>query len=807
MINVETKTLKSSATIPFVKSEDTKGKTLSSYKKSKSRVFPGQDEYEWWFNFCPAVNEYSSENEKNHVKLALNLIPAAEGRVTIEAEGLPTKTYDFPKCKYFDWFYVHQAEFYAAIEHVLVLKCTVEIDVDFVPKIRNFCPKPDVYTPLYDSMFSEMQITGLTNNLKVTKTLKDEINIPLRKSVGRENKFWNPETTQSQLELNSNVFRWSVTYVHDKEESPVSLIFIFCPNLIINVNARLTVEAEGLPTKTYTISNSGKFYFDHFPYQDVFNAIIDDELNLKCTLELTVDTNFVPEIRTEFCNYNDIEADFEIHRGDDHYKVHKVVLSKISPIFKSMLEHNFAKSSSNKLVINDFDFKTIKTAMNIVYGRPWGKISVGLALDVLYFVDKYKITDFFDELEEVLTSNLSMNNFYAILRYANECAKTDLFAKCAALYKDYEDTIKTAEPFLALPGPLVIKLLKCAFQFENELDVFYHARQKGICVDVVIEPSTVEIQTLADFLKVVPYAWKYYIEDLKVKCAQFYQQNKAEVEKSWEFQSYPKMMQQALSILGRPIEARTDFREYENVPTDFEIQCGENQLRVHKDVLSQISPVFEAMLRHNFVETSSNKIEINDFDFKTIETALNICYGRSCGDLSTELMLDILYFADKYHIADIFTQLEEVLTHNLSTTNFCTVFHCANDFENTGLFAECVKFYKQNKSNIKIAEATLPFPLVFKLVKSAYQLKTELDAFMHARRDGFRLDIEELEVPTLADFFKTVPYAWEKYEDGLKMKCAKFWQDNKDTVRKTEEYSSFSRSIKEELDVLGACFE
>uniref|UniRef100_A0A7E4UNW7 BTB domain-containing protein n=1 Tax=Panagrellus redivivus TaxID=6233 RepID=A0A7E4UNW7_PANRE len=809
-------------------------KTVSD-GQTKSRVFPGSKNCEWTFSYYPAKSALSHETEKNHVRITLNFDQAVKGSVTIEAEGLPMKTSEFPKCHYVNMFYVHHDDFLAAIGYDLRLTCTVEIDVDFIPETKpasekdtslkfpktesllnvlpktesllNVLPKtsPAEEPPLFLTMFSGLRSLEHTEKLQNVTTLRGKILSHLR--LDDDKIKWSCAYKFRYLQNESNRYRWSINYVvNDEYKWPVEISAELYQDMDISFNGKLIVEADRLPTKTYPITNCGKFSFDYLPYEDVYNVLNHGSLQLKFTLAITFSHDYVPEIRADFHDYNEVPTDFEIHCKDDRYEVHKDVLTKISPVFEKKLEHDFIETGSNMIEINDFDFATIEAVMNLCYGRPLDNISVGLTLDILYFAAKYRMTDITVEFESRLVHSLSITNFCAVLQYVNNCERTKLFAECAEFYKRNEDTIKTTVTFLALPGPLVNKLLKCAFQFKTEMALFYHARQKGICLDVAIDPSTIEIQTLADFFQVVPYAWKNQIGSLKVKCAQFYQQNKDEIDKSWEYKSYPKAMQQTLNILGRRLEARTDLREYENIPTDFEIQCGDNQFKVHKNVLSQISPVFEAMLRHNFVETSSNKIEINDFDFKTVETAMNICYGRPCGDLSTELVLDILYFADKYHIADFFTQLE-VSMHNLSITNFCAVLRYANTLEKTTLFAECVAFYNLHKDSIGRDVAALPVPLVMKLLKAVYHLETELETFLRARKNRIRLDIEELEVPTLADFFKTVPYAWEKYEDGLKMKCAKFWQDNKDTVRKTEEYLSFSRSIKEELDLLGACFE
>uniref|UniRef100_A0A7E4VBI7 THO complex subunit 1 n=1 Tax=Panagrellus redivivus TaxID=6233 RepID=A0A7E4VBI7_PANRE len=63
------------------------------------------------------------------------------------------------------------------------------------------------------------------------------------------------------------------------------------------------------------------------------------------------------------------------------------------------------------------------------------------------------------------------------------------------------------------------------------------------------------------------------------------------------------------------------------------------------------------------------------------------------------------------------------------------------------------------------------------------------------------------DVTTFQEFLSTVHYAWEYPQENLKMKCAKFWQENKDVVKEKPEYQLLPRTIQASLTILGCCVE
>uniref|UniRef100_A0A7E4W8F1 BTB domain-containing protein n=1 Tax=Panagrellus redivivus TaxID=6233 RepID=A0A7E4W8F1_PANRE len=225
-----------------------------------------------------------------------------------------------------------------------------------------------------------------------------------------------------------------------------------------------------------------------------------------------------------------------------NHEVYHAAILKFSPVFETRYKDYYLK----KLEIPGFNFETVEAVLNTFYDWPGDEISVELAFDVLRLCEKYDIMHVFDSFEEVMERNLSPDNFFEVLQFAHDCTRRTLFAKSAAFYKINEDAIKNTEAFLALPGPLIVMLLKSAYNLETELDVFFYARDNGIHLDM----EHIEVKTALDFFRSVPYAWHHHEENLKLKCAIFWRENKDILGRNPQYQQYPNSFEHELDVLG-----------------------------------------------------------------------------------------------------------------------------------------------------------------------------------------------------------------------------------------------------------------
>ena len=77
--------------------------------------------------------------------------------------------------------------------------------------------------------------------------------------------------------------------------------------------------------------------------------------------------------------------------------------------------------------------------------------------------------------------------------------------------------------------------------------------------------------------------------------------------------------------------------------------------QAHKCVLIARSPVFEALLLDS--EMNQNQIQINinsnlfsNFDYETVEIALELMYDRKMSTLTMKQKMDVLLFFDEYDV-------------------------------------------------------------------------------------------------------------------------------------------------------------
>jgi len=141
--------------------------------------------------------------------------------------------------------------------------------------------------------------------------------------------------------------------------------------------------------------------------------------------------------------------------------------------------------------------------------------------------------------------------------------------------------------------------------------------------------------------------------------------------------------------------------------TDFVIvlESGE-ALRVHKIFLAENSPVFDAMLSQDFVETQHNQVKIDQFDEETVISFLQYIYADCVKDERTiELLraaagpekhifkrtgfdpnrftVDLMGMAHFYEVKDLMDDCAEYLKENIGDDNVMDVWmeaeKCGNE--------------------------------------------------------------------------------------------------------------------------------
>uniref|UniRef100_A0A7E4V375 BTB domain-containing protein n=1 Tax=Panagrellus redivivus TaxID=6233 RepID=A0A7E4V375_PANRE len=196
------------------------------------------------------------------------------------------------------------------------------------------------------------------------------------------------------------------------------------------------------------------------------------------------------------------------------------------------------------------------------------------------------------------------------------------------------------------------------------------------------------------------------------------------------------------------------FHLLQHVPTDTSLVVESKTIPTHKHFLLLISPVFKSMFLHD-----TAKVEITDFDFKTVKSVIDYCYGRELKDLSIDTIVSMLRFSDKYTIMAITDEFEKLPSANLSVETFCTIVRYAYDCNKKTLFTKCCDFFKEHQDELKTTDkfAKLPPALVTTVLKSVFILKTNFDILRHAHKKNINSVVEHLEQSflkqmTLQDF-------------------------------------------------------
>uniref|UniRef100_A0A7E4ZRQ4 BTB domain-containing protein n=1 Tax=Panagrellus redivivus TaxID=6233 RepID=A0A7E4ZRQ4_PANRE len=177
-----------------------------------------------------------------------------------------------------------------------------------------------------------------------------------------------------------------------------------------------------------------------------------------------------------------------------------------------------------------------------------------------------------------------------------------------------------------------------------------------------------------------------------------------------EFDCYPLSMAMSRYICIPP---KSGF--------DFEIHVGDRCIKAHRQFLSKISPVFNAMLTHNMLEAQSGKLNIVDFDFGVVNIAIDICYGLDFVLASTADIVNLLTFADKYDIRFLMWQLENhIRSIKICAINFVPLLRYAWIHSHELLKSKCAECYDANREIIATSEfVNLPDTIVVEFLRYA----------------------------------------------------------------------------------------
>uniref|UniRef100_A0A914P334 BTB domain-containing protein n=1 Tax=Panagrolaimus davidi TaxID=227884 RepID=A0A914P334_9BILA len=122
---------------------------------------------------------------------------------------------------------------------------------------------------------------------------------------------------------------------------------------------------------------------------------------------------------------------------------------------------------------------------------------------------------------------------------------------------------------------------------------------------------------------------------------------------------------------------------WEGKEKDFEIivafvKNDEKTVKIHKQLVIIQSEYFEGMFRSGMEETITNTLKIIDFDFKTVNAAVQFFYGQQIPDTtSIKEMFELLRFADKYFIDNLTDYITTFIPYRFSPSNIVEISNAA----------------------------------------------------------------------------------------------------------------------------------
>uniref|UniRef100_A0A7E4ZQY1 BTB domain-containing protein n=1 Tax=Panagrellus redivivus TaxID=6233 RepID=A0A7E4ZQY1_PANRE len=107
--------------------------------------------------------------------------------------------------------------------------------------------------------------------------------------------------------------------------------------------------------------------------------------------------------------------------------------------------------------------------------------------------------------------------------------------------------------------------------------------------------------------------------------------------------------------------------------SDAKIVIDTTEIKIHRDFLSMISPVFNTIFGPETKESQIGIVKIADFSVATVQNALDYCYGVDTNVKNATEVIHMLRFYDKYDIQPLITKLEAWLKANMTVKNFAPI--------------------------------------------------------------------------------------------------------------------------------------
>lgn len=119
-------------------------------------------------------------------------------------------------------------------------------------------------------------------------------------------------------------------------------------------------------------------------------------------------------------------SDFTINVKDREFKIHKAILAARSPVFASMLQHDFKEKQDNTVDLSDYDPDVFEDFLGYLYSGNSERISTENVAELYEAAEKYDIPTLKEECRCFMKGNISDDSFCDIISLAITYEDKDL---------------------------------------------------------------------------------------------------------------------------------------------------------------------------------------------------------------------------------------------------------------------------------------------------------------------------------------------------------------------------------------------
>ncbi|KAJ8680809.1 hypothetical protein QAD02_016596 [Eretmocerus hayati] len=133
--------------------------------------------------------------------------------------------------------------------------------------------------------------------------------------------------------------------------------------------------------------------------------------------------------------------------------------------------------------------------------------------------------------------------------------------------------------------------------------------------------------------------------------------------------------------------------------SDVTFIVGNQELHLHKNILSSRSTVFAAMFDHDLEENNFEVVDIEDQTYEVMTEFFRYVYSARVNEL-TKYAIELLKTSNKYAVEELKSLCEQNLMQNIKIDNALELLTLADCYDAKNLQARCVHFIVSNAKKI-----------------------------------------------------------------------------------------------------------